>query len=463
MLNAENNKKQSYTAIGIMSGTSSDGLDLALCRFETTCYCLQEPFGHEDNITGKHYIIRKGKLIGASERCDKNTNLYTECSAIWNFKILKTKTVPYSGTSWPERFIKAENMDGLGLMKLHRDFGRFTGDAVNNFIYCSEGSDTGIEKLTGIKPDLIASHGHTIFHRPAQGITFQIGDGAEIAAITGITTISDFRRLDVALGGQGAPLVPVGDELLFNQYDFCLNLGGFANISFRESTKRVAFDICPANIVLNKIAQTLGHNYDKGGDIARTGNVIDKLLQSLENLEYYRLAGPRSLGKEWLDEFFMPVIEKFTAAPEDKMRTVCEHIALRIASALFKPPAHPFIKNKTRPETKSSGYEKYDKTYTAFSKNKTNNNEEGFVSSETDQLSSLLITGGGAKNGFLAELIAAKTAPVQIVIPEDNLIDFKEAVVFAFLGVRRIRNEPNCLASVTGARKDNSGGIIFIA
>jgi anhydro-N-acetylmuramic acid kinase len=410
--------KQSYTAIGVMSGTSADGLDLALCRFER--------FGPE--------------RAESYERPAENGGIGRHDSR-WHFEILKTKTISYSGTSWPERLAGGEGINGFRLMELHRDFGRFTGKAVNDFL--SE-PDAGVPgKEYGV--DLIASHGHTVFHRPERGITLQIGDGAEIASATGIMTISDFRRLDVALGGQGAPLVPAGDELLFGKYGFCLNLGGFANISFRESGKRVAFDICPVNIVLNRLALELGKDYDKGGEIARSGKVIPELLENLENIRFYKLAGPRSLGREWLDEVYLPVLGKSGGTVEDKMRTVCEHIALRVSGIISA--SAPLANTLSVPANASGPL--------IESTDKKNNPAPPLQES-------ILVTGGGARNDFLMKLIGEKSTTVKVVIPDEQLVDFKEAVVFAFLGVMRLRNEINCLSSVTGASRDSSGGTIHL-
>jgi anhydro-N-acetylmuramic acid kinase len=375
-----------YTAVGVMSGTSVDGLDLALCRFSSS-------------------------------------------AGSWSTEIIKTQTIPYAGTQWTGRLSSASLLGGLQLMELHRDFGRFTGNSVKTFL---ENMDC--------KPDLISSHGHTIFHQPDKGITLQIGDGAEIASATGITTVSDFRRLDMALGGQGAPLVPAGDEMLFGHYSYCLNLGGFANVSFRENGRRLAFDVCPVNIVLNALARSLGFDYDNNGELAEKGKVDRELLSSLENLAFYHLHGPRSLGREWVDEVFMPVLEKYATGVENKLRTVCEHIALRIASAVASPPPHSTIINENE--------------------NKRYGQQEEFIGPGSGGAVSLLITGGGARNGFLTKLIAEKAETVYAVIPDQQLIDFKEAVVFAFLGVLRMRNQVNCLSSVTGARSDNSGGIV---
>ena len=327
-----------------------------------------------------------------------------------------TETLSYSGTEWNKRLPGADRLSGIELMELHRDFGRFTGNSVNEFL-----------KDVEVKPDLIASHGHTVFHQPENRLTLQIGDGAEIASITGISTISDFRRLDVALGGQGAPLVPVGDELLFGNYSYCLNLGGFANISFRENGRRMAF-ICPVNIVLNKLANKKGKTYDHNGEIARKGVIVPDLLESFEKLRFYQVDGPKSLGKEWVDSIILPIWEKSHATVENMMRTFYEHIAIRINAILSKKYFHNMSENGT---------------------------------GGSNPAPTLLITGGGAKNVFLTELISAKTAPVQTIIPEDDLVDFKEAIIFAFLGVLRLRGEPNCLASVTGASRDNSGGIIY--
>ena len=424
MLDAENKVSNSFLAVGLMSGTSVDGLDLALCRFE--------------KVTGPH----------------------------WNFQILGTKTLPWSGTEWPRRLTEAESCSGLELMELHRDFGRFTGEAVNDFLAENvTGTGTGTEARSGAgtpeRPDLIASHGHTIFHQPGKGLTLQIGDGAEIAAVTGITTVSDFRRLDVSLGGQGAPLVPIGDELLFGSYDYCLNLGGFANISFRESRTRKAFDICPVNIVLNRLSQSAGHDFDRGGRIALSGKLIPGLLRQLESLEFYRETGPRSLGREWVDDIFMPLVDGYDAPPEDKLRTACEHIALRIASAIVNGKAKPAPGITESPE--DPGPDRFAQRSSVSRHISSTSGDTPGSSPSSSAGPSILATGGGAKNSFLMNLIAEKVSPAMVVIPGEQLIDFKEAVVFAFLGVLRLRNEVNCLASVTGSRRDNSGGIIHLA
>ncbi|MFW5773358.1 MAG: anhydro-N-acetylmuramic acid kinase, partial [Tangfeifania sp.] len=207
-----------YKIIGIMSGTSLDGLDIAAVEFSYN-----------------------------NGNCD--------------FQIIAAETGTYSH-DWENRLRKSTELSGEKLIQLHTDYGRFLGKEIKRFI-----------KRTGFVPELLASHGHTVFHQPEKGFTFQVGSGAHIAAETGITTIADFRTGDVALGGQGAPLVPVGDRLLFSQYESCLNLGGFANISFEKERKRMAFDICPANFILNNLARKLGKSFDESGELGRQGTI----------------------------------------------------------------------------------------------------------------------------------------------------------------------------------------------
>lgn len=266
-------------------------------------------------------------------------------------------------------------------------------------------------KAHNLQAELVASHGHTIFHQPEKAFTFQLGHGASIAAETGITTVADFRSGDVALGGQGAPLVPVGDRLLFNDYNMCLNLGGFANISYEENHKRIAFDICPVNILLNDLAMRLGKQYDAGGALGRTGRVDDKLLSRLNHLDFYREKPPKSLGREWLDTYFIPLLDESTIPVKDKLHTLYEHIAIQIAGV-----------------SKKNGR--------------------------------ILITGGGTFNTFLLERIKEHIA-VEMVIPADTIINYKEALIFAFLGLLRYLGEINCYASVTGAKRDSSTGVIY--
>lgn len=348
----------SYKTIGVMSGTSLDGLDIVLCDYK-----------YKDK---------------------------------WSFEILKSETIKYTD-EWKNRLSNAPVITGYDLSILHKDFGHFIGKSIQDFI-----------KETNFSVDLIASHGHTVFHQPEKKLTLQIGDGHEIAAITNITTITDFRSLDVALGGQGAPLVPIGDKLLFNNYDFYVNLGGFANISFEKKGQRLAYDICPVNIILNYLAKKLNHEFDKNGALGFLGKLDQELLNQLNNLEYYQKEHPKSLGKEWLIDIFIPILENSEISVKDKIRTVYEHIAQQITKAI----------NKKTPSTS-------------------------------------LFTGGGVYNKFLVNLIKQKTKS-EIIIPDKSIIEFKEAIIFAFLGVLRYNNEINCLSSVTGAQRDSSGGIIHI-
>jgi anhydro-N-acetylmuramic acid kinase len=350
--------KKEYHIIGTMSGTSLDGLDLALCKFSQT------PGG-------------------------------------WNYSIERAKTYTYT-KEWTNKLSGAENLSGLELLKLHNDFGKLTGNYINDFLQ-NNVSDV----------DFISSHGHTVFHQPSQGYTLQIGSGAYIAANTGITTICDFRTLDVALGGQGAPLVPIGDKLLFSEYEYCLNLGGFANISFDENEKRIAFDICPVNIVINHLASQAGIAFDKDGNLGKNGNLDANLLHELDNLPFYYKKGPKSLGKEWILAEFIPILNKYPLKPTDKIRTVYEHIAVQIGES---------IKSAT--------------------------------------LSKVLVTGGGTHNKFLMELLQSKIRH-NFILPSKKIIDYKEALIFAFLGLLRYLETTNCLKSVTSASTDNIGGIIY--
>ena len=340
-----------------MSGTSLDGLDMALCDF------------HFD----KH----------------------------WSFQIVKSKCVSYD-EAFQQRLLQANSLNEEPLMKFHHEFGDYIGQQVNNFID---------EKYT---IDYVCSHGHTIFHQPENGITFQLGHGANIASTCGITAISDFRTKDVSLGGQGAPLVPIGDLLLFDQYKYCLNLGGFANISIKNDEKITAFDICPANMPLNYLANQLNKSYDENGNAARFGKVHQNLLDQLNSLDFYDKKGPRSLGKEWFDKSFKPLLDQANVIIEDKLSTCCVHIASKIAKVLCD-------------------------------------------SNITDEV---LITGGGAYNQFLIELIQLKS-PSKITLPNPQIIDFKEALIFGFLGVLKATNQINTLSDVTGASKDSSGGCVY--
>ncbi len=349
-----------YHVIGLMSGTSLDGLDMAYCTF----------------------IEKKGK---------------------WTFSIKSAAMVDYDNKRL-KKLQNAPNLSGNELLLLHNEYGKYLGEQVARFI-----------KAKGIKElDFVASHGHTIFHQPEKKITFQLGNGAAISAACNQTVINDFRSLDVALSGQGAPLVPIGDKLLFSEYEYCINLGGFANISYDKNGKRIAFDIGPVNIVLNYLAELLGKHYDKNGLLAAKGKADKNLLNKLNKLSYYASAPPKSLGREWVENEFLPIVNKTKLSAEDKLATVTEHIAEQIAQSI-----------KNQPKGK------------------------------------ILLTGGGAYNKYLVKLLQAKMPKHKIVIPADEIIKYKEALVFAFLGVLRYTGKDNCLSSVTGADRNNKGGTIW--
>jgi anhydro-N-acetylmuramic acid kinase len=341
-----------------MSGTSLDGLDIAACQF------------WKEN-------------------------------EIWNFKILNAETYAYL----PQEITllkSAFSCNGMELVALHHQFGKLLGQQAKMF--CQK------YQLT---PNYVASHGHTIFHQPHNGFTFQLGHGAEIAANSGIATICDFRTSDVAYGGQGAPLVPVGDELLFGKYDYCLNLGGISNISFSENGKRNAFDVGICNMALNELAHQKNQPFDKDGAMAQSGVIEHVLLNQLLNVANNHHQHQHALGFEWYLKFIKPVVDAYDADTANKLRTFCEFIALQVANVI------------------------------APNKN-------------------VLVTGGGAKNIFLMDCIQQKSNAL-IIKPNDQLVDFKEALIFAFLGLLRIREEVNCLQSVTGASKNSIGACIYLA
>jgi len=321
----------------------------------------------------------------------------------WKYQIQQAVTLEYT-EEWKRKLQEAATLPAEEFLLLHNEYGRFTGDAVTRFL-----SDAGLHA------GLVASHGHTIFHQPEKQFTFQLGAGAAIASQCGITTVSDFRITDVAMGGQGAPLVPVGDELLFNNFGFCLNLGGFSNISHQQHGRRIACDISPVNMVANSLAMRAGYAYDNNGEMGSRGTIHTGLVDRLNALDFYTLPAPKSLGREWVETSFMPVLDQYNIPTEDMLRSVYEHIAVQISRYI-------------------------------------NSFETGEV----------LVTGGGAFNTFLVDLIRQKSRSV-LFIPDEQLVKFKEALVFALLGLLRYRNEINCLASVTGASRNSSSGIIHLA
>lgn len=338
-----------------MSGTSLDGLDICFVKFEK-----------------KHS---------------------------WSFEIIKAETISYSEMLHNQLkdaiFLSAEQ-----LLELHSEYGFFLGQSVKHFI----------EKHQLKNIDLIASHGHTVYHQPQKKFTLQIGDGRAIKLVTGIPVVYDFRSQDVLMGGNGAPLVPIGDELLFSEYNACLNLGGFSNISLKSEGKRIAFDIAPVNIILNKMAQDLGKDFDENGTLARSGKINENVLSSLNSLRFYHQEHPKSLGIEWCHENIFPLLKNINTL--DALATITEHAAHQIAEVINK-----------------------------------------------NQLKNILLSGGGTYNQYLIEKIRTKTY-AEIIIPDKEIIDYKEALIFALMGVLRINNSINVLSSATGSPYDHSSGII---
>ena len=354
--------KNQYNVIGLMSGTSLDGLDIALCQFNK----------HEEG---------------------------------WRFELLASDSIDYDDY-WLSTLKTAIDLSNYELLLLDNKYGKWLGEETKQFI-----------KKNSRAVDLIASHGHTVYHQPEKGITLQIGSGKELANITGEKVVCDFRKKDVSLGGQGAPLVPVGDENLFSQYVACLNLGGIANVSFREKNERVAFDIGMANMLLNHLANQKNQLYDKSGILARSGKVNQELLDKLNGLPFYSIPYPKSLGYEWFLSDVLPLFEACEASIEDQLATAVEHETQQIGKV-------------------------FDDSI----------NDSGEV----------LVTGGGAFNDFFIERLKFYTPDyLQVIVPDKLLVDFKEAIVFAFMGVLRLRGEDNCFKSVTGASKNCSGGDIF--
>lgn len=343
-----------------MSGTSLDGVDLADITFE------------------------------------KNENK-------WTYKIHQAETVAYS-EEWVNALKNGINLGTFPLAKLNHDYTELLAQIIQNFI-----SKYQISKI-----DAICSHGHTIKHEPQKAYTLQIGNLPLIADILKQKVVCDFRVQDVELGGQGAPLVPIGDELLFSDYDFCLNLGGFSNVSFNQNGQRMAFDVCPINTVLNHLANKMNLPYDKGGEIAKSGKIDEALLNELNAINYYQKLPPKSLGVEFLTEIFYPILNKHQPSIPDAMRTCVAHFSDQLAVVLHKPQAK------------------------------------------------VLCTGGGAYHHFLMDELQNKIPQNQLIIPDDFLIQFKEALIFGFLGVLRLRNEVNVLASVTGADRDHCSGVVYL-
>lgn len=347
-----------YHVLGVMSGTSLDGIDLAEIFFA--------------------YSEKEG----------------------WSFEFGVTETVAYPPV-WKDQLRLAILQPASVLRELDDQYTDYLAGVISSFI-----QKNSIENI-----DAVCSHGHTVLHRPDEGVTLQIGNLPKLATLINEKVVCDFRVADVALGGQGAPLVPIGDSLLFNEYDYCLNLGGFANCSFEAGGKRIAYDICPVNIVLNALTEKLGLPYDDQGMIAKSGGFSLTLSSSLRNLEYYKERPPKSLGLEWVQANIQPLLDESSIAVENKLRTLTDHFGEQIGKQFKKG-------------------------------------------------STVLVTGGGAYNAYLLKRITYRK-DVELIVPSSELIEYKEALIFGLLGVLKLRDEVNCLASVTGASEDHSSGIIF--
>ena len=347
-----------YYVVGIMSGTSLDGIDVVW-----------------------------------SKLCFNKT---------WFYEILDGKTYGYS-SRWKSELQNAHKLQARDLVFLDKKLGNYIGEKINDFL--------NEKKIQKSQVDLISSHGHTLFHEPENNLTKQIGNGAYICSTTNIKTISDFRTIDIAFGGQGAPLVPIGDQLLFGSYKGCLNLGGIANISYDFKEKRIAGDVNFANMISNYLSNKISHSFDKDGELAKQGKIDGDLILKLEELDFYKKEFPKSLGVEDFNNWYKPLFENCKASLNDQLYTSGTHLCRTIKNIF-----------------------------------------------NVDRNDALLITGGGAHNKFWINKL--KELKVKTVVPDLKLIDFKEALIFSLLGVLKIRNEINVLSSVTGSLKNLSSGVI---
>ncbi len=357
-----------YHALGLMSGSSLDGLDLVFAHF------------HEQG-------------------------------GQWTYEIEKTACYPYAA-SWENRLKTATGLPARDYCQLHVDYGHYLGQEINRFIN---------ENNLHYKIGLIGSHGHTVFHSPASGLTAQIGEGAALAAETGLPVITDLRSMDLAYGGQGAPLVPMGERCLFPGYTLFLNIGGIANIT-RGGESYIAFDICPANRVLNLLANKLGKSFDENGAMAAKGKVIADLLSQLNAHSYYKQQFPKSLANELGTDEHFPLLLNSGYAIEDLLATYTQHVAEQIAASA-----------------------------------------RSLVNSQSEGQQKMLVTGGGALNKHLIKSLTQQlqSNDIEVVIPDEQLVQYKEALIMAFLGVLRWRQEYTVIPTVTGARRASIGGALW--
>jgi anhydro-N-acetylmuramic acid kinase len=358
-----------YKVIGLMSGSSMDGLDIA--------YCVLTEIGGQ-----WQYVIEHAACVAFPEKIARQINAITQLPV-------------------PE------------FMKLHTAFGTWMGQQVNAFIDAHQ---------LHHKVHIIGSHGHTAFHFPESNTSVQIGCGAALASVTGINVVSDLRAMDVSLNGNGAPIVPIAEKLLFADNQLCLNIGGICNISYRNNDGAYfANDVCPANRVLNEVVSALNKTYDDKGIEASKGSVVLDVLQQLNTLDYYKKQGPKSLANELGTQIILPILQASGASVQDQLRTMVEHIAEQIA--LQVQSLH-----------------------------------------QSNESINMLITGGGAYNDFLIACIQQKIIEfnVHITIPAPLVIENKEALAMALIAVLRWREEINVMASVTGASRDSVGGALWL-
>lgn len=362
-----------YKAIGLMSGSSLDGLDIAYTHYQQT-------------------------------------------GGVWKYEIIHAGCYAYAD-EWKKKLSGTTGLPAFDYCLLHTAFGHYMAEQVNRFIETY---------ALHHQVDLVSSHGHTSFHDPARRMTAQLGDGAALAAATGLPVVSDLRAMDVALGGQGAPIVPIGEKLLLSEYVWLLNLGGIANLSARTGGGYIAFDVCAANRVLNELAATVGKEYDEEGAMAAAGCVHEVLLEELNALEYYNKPYPKSLANEFGTGVVYPLITKYGLAVEDALRTYVAHICTQIGRSVQAV--------QTSLQMEPAGNRR------------------------------LLATGGGALNPFLVQELqqVLHSLDMEVVVPDEKLIQYKEAVIMGLIGVLRWREETNVLSSVTGARYDSIGGALWL-
>ncbi len=362
--------KDEYRVVSLMSGSSLDGLDIAYVR-------------------------------------------YWKENDRWRFDLLQAETVPYP-RKWELRLFNLAYQDAITYLKTSAYYGLYLGEEVSKFL-----ERHGIARD---QVDFVASHGHTIFHQPENHVSSQVGDGAKIAAVCGMPVVSNFRDSDVALGGQGAPITPVGDYWLFPEFVLTLNLGGFANLTARLKDGRlIGFDIVAVNLILNHYARELGKPMDENGQLGKDGVLDNDLLERLNAIWYYEKPFPKCLSIGWVNRVLFPILRRARISKLDILRTYYEHIAIQIGRAV--KVVHDI----------------------------------GLAADEPK----MLVTGGGAFNQFLLERLQDHVH-VEMILPQKEIIKFKEAIIIGFLGVLRMRGEPNVYASVTGAERDSVNGAVWL-